>query len=197
MHFRIWIDLAARLRAGNALRHFLSLLFLHHTLTLPFDMRTDGKNNLELAEAADIWDELDYESLEVIRRQYEAEEEKGILTTQTTFNYAWALVKSSRKDHQEKGVLLLQKLYKDDPSRRRESLYFLGVGYYKLGKYTDAQKIIGKLLEKEPTNEQAISLNQEIENKLTSEAYIGGSIVAGAVAVAGGLLFLGLRRARK
>ncbi len=34
-------------------------------------MRNEEKSNLDLPEAADIWDEMDYESLEVSRNSHE------------------------------------------------------------------------------------------------------------------------------
>ncbi|KAJ3089124.1 mitochondrial membrane protein, partial [Quaeritorhiza haematococci] len=54
---------------------------------------------------------------------------------QTKFDYAWALVRSPDRKDQQLGVQLLNELYKEQPSRRRECLYYLALGEYKLGNY--------------------------------------------------------------
>ncbi|KAJ2923903.1 hypothetical protein H1R20_g13188, partial [Candolleomyces eurysporus] len=152
----------------------------------------------ELPYAADAEVSLSYDELEVLRTQYEKELAQAHVTTQTKFNYAWGLVKSPLREHQVEGVRILQDIYRAEPARRRECLYYLALGYYKMGNYEDAKKFNGLLREKEPANLQAQSLGQLIDRKAATDGYIGMALAGGAAAV-GALLLAGLirRAARK
>jgi hypothetical protein len=77
-----------------------------------------------------------------------------------------------------------QEIYRAEPTRRRECLYYLALGHYKMGNYDEAKKFNGShlsnlfpsfrpaeytlssglLIDKEPTNMQALSLATLIEN---------------------------------
>ncbi|KAJ3561449.1 hypothetical protein NP233_g10189 [Leucocoprinus birnbaumii] len=152
----------------------------------------------ELPYAADAEVSLSYDELEVLRRQYQKELSAAHITTQTKFNYAWGLVKSPVHDYQVEGVRLLQEIFRAEPTRRRECLYYLALGYYKMGNYDEANRFNGLLLEKEPSNLQAQSLSQLIEKAVTKEGYIGMALAGGAAAL-GGIVLAGLirRAARK
>jgi len=102
-------------------------------------------------------------------------------------------VKSPKKEHQVEGVNILQDIYRAEPTRRRECLYYLALGHYKLGNYEQAKGFNSLLLEKEPTNLQAKSLSQLIDAAVAKEGYVGMAIAAGAAAV-GTLLIAGLVR---
>jgi hypothetical protein len=107
------------------------------------------------------------QELDVLKRQYEKELASSHTTVQTKFNYAWGLVKSQNKSLQMEGVKLLQgaslvrrlqtaskspvltspilphplpEIYAAEPLRRRECLYYLALGYYKLGNWEHAKK---------------------------------------------------------
>ena len=97
-----------------------------------------------------------------MKRQYEKELSQSHVTVQTKFNYAWGLVKSPMKEHQVEGVRLLQggvytsqllifwsliivtlrkiEIYRAEPTRRRECLYYLALGHYKLANYEEARR---------------------------------------------------------
>ncbi|KAJ3992760.1 hypothetical protein F5050DRAFT_1786716 [Lentinula boryana] len=147
----------------------------------------------ELPYAADAEVSLSYDELEVLRLQYEREQLQSHVTVQTKFNYAWGLVKSPLREHQVEGVRLLQDLYRSEPTRRRECLYYLALGHYKMGNFEEAKQFNGLLMEKEPTNLQALSLGQLIEKGVTKEGYIGMALVGGAAAL-GTLVLAGLIR---
>ncbi|TCD61775.1 mitochondrial membrane protein [Steccherinum ochraceum] len=151
----------------------------------------------ELPYAADAEESLSYDELQVLRRQYEKEVAQSHVTVQTTFNFAWGLVKSPVKDDQVEGVKLLGELYRNEPARRRECLYYLALGHYKLGNYEQARRFNDLLLGKEPTNLQAQSLASLIERKVTQEGYIGMAIAGGAAALGTILLAAIIRRAHK
>ncbi|RIA94966.1 mitochondria fission 1 protein [Glomus cerebriforme] len=145
----------------------------------------------DLPYAADAEAPLSTEELNVLRKQYEHESEKtnGDVTTQTKFNYAWGLIKSRRSTDQQFGLKLLSEIYNDIPERRRECLYYLALGNFKLGEYTKAKLYNDKLIENEPRNLQAQSLKDLIEKKLKSEGLMGMIITSGIVAV--GALIVG------
>jgi len=151
----------------------------------------------DLPYAAEAELSLSYDDLEVLRRQYDKEVSQQFVTIQTKFNYAWGLVKSPKREHQVEGVRLLQDIYRAEPTRRRECLYYLALGYYKMGNYQDAKKFNDLLLEKEPTNLQAQSLSQLIDQSVAKEGYIGMAIAGGAAAVGTILLASLIRRATR
>ncbi|KAF8661376.1 hypothetical protein AX16_001469 [Volvariella volvacea WC 439] len=152
----------------------------------------------ELPYAADAEISLSYDELNVLKLQYERELEAGHVTVQTKFNYAWGLVKSPMKDHQVEGVRLLQEIYRAEPTRRRECLYYLALGHYKMNNFDEARRFNALLLEKEPTNLQAQSLASLIDKAVTRDGYIGMALAGGAAAL-GVLIISGLirRAARK
>ncbi|KAH8832644.1 hypothetical protein DL96DRAFT_1458555 [Flagelloscypha sp. PMI_526] len=151
----------------------------------------------DLPYAADAEVSLTFDELNVLRLQYQKEVSQSHITIQTKFNYAWGLVKSPTRDHQVEGVRLLQEIYRAEPTRRRECLYYLALGHYKMGNYEEARKFNDLLIEKEPTNMQALSLNQLIETGVKREGFIGMAIAGGAAALGGLLIASLVRRARK
>ncbi|KAI8389506.1 mitochondria fission 1 protein [Blakeslea trispora] len=132
--------------------------------------------------------------LEVLRRQYIKEGE--YVTIQTKFNYAWGLIKSTQPDHLELGIKLLTEIYTDAPERRRECLYFLAVGNFKLSDYSEARRFNDQLLKLEPRNDQALALKQLIDDKVSTEGVIGLAIVSGVVAVGAALVAAVVKRSK-
>ncbi|KAG0239501.1 hypothetical protein B0O80DRAFT_432783 [Mortierella sp. GBAus27b] len=124
---------------------------------------------------------LSDQQLEVLRKQFIREGE--YVTDQTRFNYAWGLIKSKNRRDQTQGVHLLSDIYKEVPDRRRECLFYLALGHFKLGNYNDARKFNDSLLEFEPSNHQAMDLRKEIEDRVAKEGYIGLAIVGTAVTI--------------
>ncbi|KAG6381619.1 hypothetical protein JVT61DRAFT_218 [Boletus reticuloceps] len=147
----------------------------------------------DLPYAADAEVSLSYDELEVLRLQYQKELAQSHVTVQTKFNYAWGLVKSPVREHQVEGVRLLQDIYRTEPTRRRECLYYLALGYYKMGNYADAKSFNDILLDKEPTNLQAQSLASLVEQAVTREGYVGMAL-AGGMAALGTVVIAGLIR---
>lgn len=94
---------------------------------------------------------------------------------------------------------LLSEIFRSSPERRRECLYYLALGNYKLGNYAEARRYNDLLLEHEPQNLQAESLRTLIDDKVTKEGMVGVAIVSGlaiAAGVVGGMLFKGAGRKR-
>ncbi|RMD42796.1 hypothetical protein DV735_g2374, partial [Chaetothyriales sp. CBS 134920] len=136
-----------------------------------------------LPYAADAESPLKPAELQVLRAQYEKEGE--YVGTQTKFNYAWGLIKSNQRNEQQLGVQLLSDIFKSEPGRRRECLYYLALGNYKLGNYAEARRFNDLLLVKEPGNLQAGSLRQLIDDKVNKEGLMGMAIIGGATVALG------------
>lgn len=121
------------------------------------------------------------------------------MSLQTKFNYAWGLIKSSSRHDQQEGVRLLSDIFRASPDRRRECLYYLALGNYKLGNYAEARRYNDSLLELEGGNLQAQSLRQLIDDKVAREGLMGVAIVGGlaaAAAVGVSMLVRGSQRKR-
>ncbi|KAF1940524.1 hypothetical protein EJ02DRAFT_445405 [Clathrospora elynae] len=125
-----------------------------------------GESSFQL-DAADVESPLKPEELQVLRAQYEKEGE--YVGLQTKFNYAWGLIKSNSRPDQQEGVRLLSEIFRNSRERRRECLYYLALGNYKLGNYAEARRYNELLLELEPANLQAGSLKGLIDEKVAKE----------------------------
>ncbi|KJZ78045.1 Mitochondria fission 1 protein [Hirsutella minnesotensis 3608] len=138
---------------------------------------------------------LNPSELNVLRAQYEKEGE--MVGVQTKFNYAWGLVKSNSRSDQQLGVRLLSDIFRLSPERRRECLYYLALGNYKLGNYGEARRYNDLLLDKEPANLQASDLRHLIDNKVAREGLVGVAILSSvgiAAGVVGAFIFRNARR---
>ncbi|KAK7539579.1 mitochondria fission 1 protein [Phyllosticta citribraziliensis] len=148
-----------------------------------------------LPYAADAESPLKPEELQVLRAQYE--KEGDYVGIQTKFNYAWGLIKSTQRSEQQEGVRLLSEIFRNSPERRRECLYYLALGNYKLGNYAEARRYNDLLLDLEPANLQAGSLKSLIDDRVAKEGLVGVAIVSGIAVAAGVVGSLLIRGARK
>ena len=135
------------------------------------------------------------EQLLVLKRQLDSEGKDP--SPQSQFNYAWGLIKCNSSQQQRQGLNILSKLYKDEPSMRRECLYYLALGSYKAGEYSNARRFAETLLQSEPQNEQAQALKQLIDDKVTQEGLIGLGIAGGVLALGVGLIGALAQRRRR
>lgn len=107
------------------------------------------------------------------------------------------MIKSSTRNEQQQGVQLLSEIFRSSPDRRRECLYYLALGHYKLGNYGEARRYNDLLMDLEPNNLQASSLRQLIDEKVQREGLVGVAIVGGlavAAGVLGGLMARGMKK---
>lgn len=128
---------------------------------------------------------LSKEDLKRFEEQYNAELEKGKVSSDTQFNYAWCLIRSDNKGDILKGVLLLQGLCHSGTDQR-DYLYFIAEGYYKLNEYKSAIKYTNRLLQIEPQNRQGIELQEKITTKMKKDGLIGLGILGGTALIVGG-----------
>jgi len=158
--------------------------------------RHNTKRPKEIVDANDYcYSPLKPAELQVLRSQYEKEGE--YVSLQTKFNYAWGLIKSNDRLEQQEGVRLLSDIFRASPDRRRECLYYLALGNYKLGNYAEARRYNDNLMEIEPNNLQAQSLAQLIEDKVNKEGLVGMAIVGGLAVAAGAVGAMILRGAQR
>lgn len=92
---------------------------------------------------------------------------------------------------------MLSEIFRNSPERRRECLYYLGLGNYKLGNYAEARKYNDLLLDHEPQNMQATSLKQLIDDRVSRDGMIGAALVGGLAVTAGVVGSMLLRGARR
>ncbi|KAG0671034.1 mitochondrial membrane protein [Maudiozyma exigua] len=141
-----------------------------------------------LPSLADVMDPLYPQQLEVLRQQVLAEGGESA-TTQALFNYAWGLVRSQLVDDQRLGVKILSDIYKETPGRRRECLYYLTIGCFKLHEYQMAKRYVDVLSTHEPNNKQVQVLKKIVEGKIEKETMkgllVGAGVVAGIATIAG------------
>jgi len=149
----------------------------------------------ELPYALDAETPLNASELNVLRAQYE--KEGDMVGVQTKFNYAWGLVKSNSRNDQQQGVRLLSEIFRISPERRRECLYYLALGNYKLGNYGEARRYNDLLVDKEPANLQAANLRQLIDDKVAKEGLMGVAILGGIGIAAGVVGAFVLRNSRR
>jgi fission 1 protein len=107
------------------------------------------------------------------------------------------LVKSNNRNDQQLGVRLLSDIFRVSPERRRECLYYLALGNYKLGNYGEARRYNDLLLDKEPANLQATDLRQLIDDKVAKEGLLGVAIISGIGIAAGVVGAFLLRNAKR
>ncbi|XP_033637327.1 mitochondrial fission 1 protein-like [Asterias rubens] len=138
------------------------------------------------------------DDLKKYEHAYNSELARGRVSGRTQFNYAWCLIRSRYTNDQKKGVALLEELlHGGNPQVRRDYLFYLGVGYYRLKDYTKALKYVQGLQQIEPNNTQAKDLEQLIKKKMNKEGLLGIAIVGGAVLAIGSLVGAGIALAKK
>ncbi|CAK9441981.1 uncharacterized protein LODBEIA_P57950 [Lodderomyces beijingensis] len=143
----------------------------------------------------EVKDPLSKQQLEILKNQLDSEQPTP--SPQTQFNYAWGLIKSDSFKQQQEGVAILVGLYKTAPSLQREVLYYLSLGSFKTGDYTNAKRYVDRLLADEPENSQAKQLRENIDDKVTREGLIGIGVAGGVLALGVGIIGALVRRNRK
>ncbi|AMD19980.1 HCL171Cp [Eremothecium sinecaudum] len=144
----------------------------------------------------DAYGSLSAEQLEILRQQV-LSEGGDIASLQSRFNYAWGLVKSQDSEDQRLGVKILTDIYKESPMRRRESLYYLTIGCYKLGEYSMAKRYADALYSHEPENSQARAVKAMVEKKIQSESFKGIAMISAGIAAAAAVAGLMMRNRKR
>ncbi|KAK0149100.1 Mitochondrial fission 1 protein [Merluccius polli] len=107
------------------------------------------------------------EDLLTFEKKYNAELQKGSVSKDTKFEYAWCLIRSKYTEDIKKGVVFLDELvHKASKDDSRDFLFYLSVANYRLKEYEKALKFIRTLLRNEPGNNQALELEKLIDKAL-------------------------------
>ncbi|XP_049822128.1 mitochondrial fission 1 protein-like [Aethina tumida] len=126
---------------------------------------------------------VDPEELKLYERIYHEKLHKKAVTPKVQFEYSWCLVRSKYAADVQKGVLLLEDLYKTDTTRQRDYLYYLAIGSARLKEYTKAMHYSRLFLTVEPENRQVQTLQQTIKTRKERDG-LKGMMKAGGVVLA-------------
>ncbi|KAK3858558.1 hypothetical protein Pcinc_035256 [Petrolisthes cinctipes] len=133
------------------------------------------------------------EDLKVFERRYNEEVCKGPVSSKTQFEYSCFLVRSKYPADIERGIMLLEELYKNpDETGKRDYIYYLAIGNARLKEYQIALKYLKGLLQVEPSNRQVLELETCIKKRMDNEALKGAAIAGGALIGLGAIIGLGV-----
>uniref|UniRef100_A0A914DSW2 Mitochondrial fission 1 protein n=1 Tax=Acrobeloides nanus TaxID=290746 RepID=A0A914DSW2_9BILA len=147
---------------------------------------------MDIATIVDEW--IDPADLVKFQRTYEDQSRRGNPSAVAVFNYAHALIKSTKEDVKT-GIFLLEGLLKrsEEDIPKRDYVYYLAIAHTRLKEYDRALDYINLLLSVETHNRQAAELKALIEKRMKRDGIVGlavlglggvGAVVAGFVAAA-------------
>ncbi|KAL8041337.1 hypothetical protein ABFX02_10G158400 [Erythranthe guttata] len=117
-------------------------------------------------------------------------DESADRTNESIMRLSWALVHSRLQEDMQRGIAMLEASLTNtnSPLQKREKLYLLAVGYYRVGNYSKSMQLLDQCLEIAPDWRQALSLKKTVEDRVTKDGVIGIGITATAVGlIAGGI----------
>lgn len=119
------------------------------------------------------------------------------VTEKAQFEYAWCLVRSKYSADIRKGIVLLEDLYINHDSGKRDCLYYLAIGNARIKEYSKALSYLRAFLQIEPGNTQVKQLERLIQEKMEKEGLYGIAVVGGIIVGIAGVLGLGLAIANR
>ncbi|CAG9865022.1 unnamed protein product [Phyllotreta striolata] len=147
---------------------------------------------------ADILSEIvQPEDLKKFEKIYHEQLYKNDVTPKAQFEYAWCLVRSKYPADIQKGIMLLEELYKTHEEGQRDYLYYLAIGSARLKEYSKALNYVRSFLSIEPGNQQVVSLEQTIKKKMEKEGLVGMAMTGGIVLAVGAIVGVGMAIASK
>lgn len=91
-------------------------------------------------------------NLQKFEKIYHEQLYKNDVTPKAQFEYAWCLVRSKYPADIQKGIVLLEELYKTHEEGQRDYLYYLAIGSARLKEYSKALNYVRSFLAIEPGN---------------------------------------------
>uniref|UniRef100_A0A0A9WLK5 Mitochondrial fission 1 protein n=1 Tax=Lygus hesperus TaxID=30085 RepID=A0A0A9WLK5_LYGHE len=138
------------------------------------------------------------EDLKKYEAIYYKEIDANNVKKESTFNYAWCLVRSKYATDIRKGICLLENLFKDgNEKERRDYVYFLAIGFAKLRDYPKALEYVRTFLSLEPANQQVQNLEIVIKKRMEKDGLKGIALVGGGALAVGALVGLGMLLSKK
>ncbi|XP_032530178.2 mitochondrial fission 1 protein [Danaus plexippus] len=146
----------------------------------------------------DVLDEVvSSEDLEKFEKVFHEQLHQRNVTHKAQFEYAWCLVRSKYATDIRKGILLLKELFNSHAEGKRDYLFYLAIGNARIKEYNKALHYIKRFLEIEPTNQQVLALERQINKRMETEGLVGMAVAGGAVLALGGLVGLGIALASR
>ncbi|CAD5227518.1 unnamed protein product [Bursaphelenchus okinawaensis] len=128
--------------------------------------------------------------LEEFARTYRNQQARGPVSDNVAFNYAHALIRST-KENVRTGIFIFEGLLRKDDGEvpKRDYVYFLAVAYTRLKEYDKALEYINALLYAESDNRQAVALRDLINQRMKKDSLLGLAVIGlGGVAAVGASL---------
>ncbi|XP_057667500.1 mitochondrial fission 1 protein [Diorhabda carinulata] len=132
------------------------------------------------------------EDLKKFEKIYHEQLYKNDVTPRAQFEYAWCLVRSKYSADIQKGIMLLEELYKTNEEGHRDYLYYLAIGSARLKDYSKALNYVRSFLSIEPGNQQVLTLEEIIRKKMGKEGLVGMAFTGGIVLAVGALVGVGM-----
>uniref|UniRef100_A0A915ESF9 Mitochondrial fission 1 protein n=1 Tax=Ditylenchus dipsaci TaxID=166011 RepID=A0A915ESF9_9BILA len=137
---------------------------------------------------------IDSADLERFRKAYEDQLNRGVPSAMTVFNYAHALIKSTKEDVillradsltfipmllVRIGIFLLEGLLKRDTEDipKRDYVYYLAIALTRIKDYDRALAYIDTLLAAESDNRQALDLKDLIQKRMKRDGLLGLAVL--------------------
>ncbi|BES89380.1 fission 1 (mitochondrial outer membrane) homolog (S. cerevisiae) [Nesidiocoris tenuis] len=133
------------------------------------------------------------DDLKKFEAKYYKELGNGLVSKESTFNYAWCLVRSKYASDIRKGILFLEDLFRDgNEKERRDYMYYLAIGHAKIREHPKALHYIRQFLTLEPGNQQVQNLEVIVKKRMERDGMKGMAIAGGLVVAVGSIVGLGL-----
>ncbi|XP_011631477.1 mitochondrial fission 1 protein [Pogonomyrmex barbatus] len=144
-----------------------------------------------------LTDIVSSEDLKKFEKIYHDQLHTSYVTQKAQFEYAWCLVRSKYSADIRKGILLLEDLYSNFDTEKRDCLYYLAIGNARLKEYSKALSYIRAFLQIEPANVQVQEVEMLIRKKMEKEGLVGMAIAGGVIIGVASILGLGIAMAKK
>ncbi|KYN08089.1 Mitochondrial fission 1 protein, partial [Cyphomyrmex costatus] len=149
-------------------------------------------------EMEDVLNEVvSSEDLKKFETVYHEQLHSSYVTQKAQFEYAWCLVRSKYSADIRKGILLLEDLYNNHDTERRDCLYYLAIGNARIKEYSKALSYVRAFLQIEPANVQVQHLESLIRKKMEKEGLMGMAVAGGVIIGVASILGLGIAMAKK
>ncbi|XP_060517784.1 mitochondrial fission 1 protein [Cylas formicarius] len=137
------------------------------------------------------------EDLKKFEKIYHEQLYRNDVTPKAQFEYAWCLVRSKYPSDIQKGIVLLEELYRNNEDGQRDYLYYLAIGVARTKEYSKALNYVRSFLSIEPGNQQVINLEQAIKKKMEKEGMVGMAVAGGVLVAVGAIVGVGMAIANK
>ncbi|XP_072750495.1 mitochondrial fission 1 protein [Anoplolepis gracilipes] len=142
-------------------------------------------------------DVVSSEDLKRFESVYHEQLRTSNVTQRAQFEYSWCLVRSKYSADIRKGILLLEDLYSNNDTEKRDCLYYLAIGNARIKEYSKALSYVRAFLQIEPANVQVQQLETLIKKKMEKEGLVGMAVAGGVIIGIASILGLGIAMAKK